>query len=665
MFLSIFRGIIMKSRKIANIGWILVILGVLLCAFVFISGFRANAALDGTTYIIENGEYPDETIDRTEIETVICNEVSDIPENAFSNCPNLSEVKLKSTTIGTGAFAGCQSLSSVTIDGNVSIGGGAFANDSALSSVSISGTAAIGSNAFSANTSLENFSASSVSSVASDSFSGCSKLFEIKNAGASDGAIYNGTTLIGVLPTASSVTLRSGTTAIADNVFKGSDVSELEIPDPTSISNLGAPSGWQYMHVLVDGAATDVFTTFEDKLDEAGLSVYFEYLDGPTNYKVTVLETFKDKTGETTIKQNQDIRNLPAGQKIEKVDYPDYEFISGNSPYTVTKSETVEFVYKAISDTPVPPPGEGHKVTFVYKFWKEDGKTTDTSKIVPPYSFDVSDSTKLDEALPVFDGYDMKDYSSEQLTLEIVNGKLVSNPVTNDATVTFNFVKKKGSPTPDPTPTPDPKPNPKPNSSGGGKGGSAATPKPVQQTPVVTPGQPIQYIIIEGADQVVKKNPGIVSMRCNGEYSKFLNVMMDGNEVDKANYTTKEGSTILDFTEAYTATLSEARHHIRFVYTDGYADTTLTVGNVPVAAAAPASSGKVSAGGSKTTTTVTYTVSADGTVTKGHVKDSTPKTADGFDERYLLCLAILLCGIGAILFSKTRKIEIIASHFDD
>ena len=78
----------MKSRKIANIGWILVILGVLLCAFVFISGFRANAALDGTTYIIENGEYPDETIDRTEIETVICNEVSDIPENAFSNCPN-------------------------------------------------------------------------------------------------------------------------------------------------------------------------------------------------------------------------------------------------------------------------------------------------------------------------------------------------------------------------------------------------------------------------------------------------------------------------------------------------------------------------------------------------------------------------------------------------
>ena len=54
-------------------------------------------------------------------------------------------------------------------------------------------------------------------------------------------------------------------------------------------------------------------------------------------------------------------------------------------------------------------------------------------------------------------------------------------------------------------------------------------------------------------------------------------------------------------------------HLIRFEYVDGYAETGL----------------KVTDG--KTTTTVTYKVSSDGSISAGHTKDTTPKTADGFD----------------------------------
>ena len=89
-------------------------------------------------------------------------------------------------------------------------------------------------------------------------------------------------------------------------------------------------------------------------------------------------------------------------------------------------------------------------------------------------------------------------------------------------------------------------------------------------------------------------------------------------------------------------------HLIRFEYVDGYAETGL----------------KVTDG--KTTTTVTYKVSSDGSISAGHTKDTTPKTADGFDNKYLLCIAIFLLGAGAILFGNQRKLEaILAKENDD
>ncbi len=74
---------------------------------------------------------------------------------------------------------------------------------------------------------------------------------------------------------------------------------------------------------------------------------------------------------------------------------------------------------------------------------------------------------------------------------------------------------------------------------------------------------------------------------------------------------------------------------------------------------------------STTTTTTTPTGGASGGSSTsggasgngGHVKDATPKTADGdIDPRYFLSLGLLLVGISAILYSKKQKINYVQEH---
>jgi hypothetical protein len=157
-----------------------------------------------------------------------------------------------------------------------------------------------------------------------------------------------------------------------------------------------------------------------------------------------------------------------------------------------------------------------------------------------------------------------------------------------------------------------------------------------------------KYLITKGGGQVVAQSGGPVTIVCNGELNKLLYILVDGNVLDKANYTVASGSTILTLTKEYIASLNPGDHVVQFQYDDGYAMTGL----------------KITA--SKTTTTVSYKVSSDGSISSGHTKDTTPKTADGFDARYLLCLAIFLLGAGSILMGRQRKLEmILAEQRDD
>ncbi len=91
---------------------------------------------------------------------------------------------------------------------------------------------------------------------------------------------------------------------------------------------------------------------------------------------------------------------------------------------------------------------------------------------------------------------------------------------------------------------------------------------------------PDPYRIIEGANGSWTQSTdgsGSLLIRGNGEFSKFLNVKVDGTIIDPTNYTAREGSTIIELHADYLKTLSEGSHTFEIAWTDGTAGTSFTV----------------------------------------------------------------------------------------
>ena len=86
------------------------------------------------------------------------------------------------------------------------------------------------------------------------------------------------------------------------------------------------------------------------------------------------------------------------------------------------------------------------------------------------------------------------------------------------------------------------------------------------------------YKIISGADSEWKQNTdGNITIRGNGEFSKFESVKVDGSIIDAKNYTAKEGSTIIILKADYLKTLSVGTHSFEIVWADGSAGTSFKV----------------------------------------------------------------------------------------
>ncbi len=100
-----------------------------------------------------------------------------------------------------------------------------------------------------------------------------------------------------------------------------------------------------------------------------------------------------------------------------------------------------------------------------------------------------------------------------------------------------------------------------------------------KQSPEPTPEPtPTFYKIISGADSEWKQNTdGNITIRGNGEFSKFESVKVDGSIIDAKNYTAKEGSTIIILKADYLKTLSVGTHSFEIVWTDGSAVTNFKV----------------------------------------------------------------------------------------
>lgn len=89
---------------------------------------------------------------------------------------------------------------------------------------------------------------------------------------------------------------------------------------------------------------------------------------------------------------------------------------------------------------------------------------------------------------------------------------------------------------------------------------------------------PVSYKILDGANSDWKQNTEeTITIRGNGDFSKFVGVKIDGNTIDAKNYTAKEGSTIITLTTDYLKTLSIGTHTFEIVWTDGSVSTNFTV----------------------------------------------------------------------------------------
>ena len=136
------------------------------------------------------------------------------------------------------------------------------------------------------------------------------------------------------------------------------------------------------------------------------------------------------------------------------------------------------------------------------------------------------------------------------------------------------------------------------------------------------------YQIIDGANSSwTPDSDGDITIRGNGDFSKFTGVKVDGNLIDKSNYTAKEGSTIITLKASYLNTLSAGTNTVEILWTDGSASTTFTI-------KANTSDDRPSSGTDK--------------------KDDAPKTGDNTPSVWLFILSIL-SGTGLIITVKKRR----------
>lgn len=84
--------------------------------------------------------------------------------------------------------------------------------------------------------------------------------------------------------------------------------------------------------------------------------------------------------------------------------------------------------------------------------------------------------------------------------------------------------------------------------------------------------------VVEGADQTVEVGEGSgIVIKADWAFDKFLSVLVDGTEIGTDCYTAAAGSTIITLNPEYVNTLSPGNHIIGIRFTDGLAQTTLTL----------------------------------------------------------------------------------------
>lgn len=171
------------------------------------------------------------------------------------------------------------------------------------------------------------------------------------------------------------------------------------------------------------------------------------------------------------------------------------------------------------------------------------------------------------------------DSGEAYLDLARTNGTIILDDLTVD-------VEGWVAPTPTPKPTETPEPTAEPTATPAPTAEPTATPEPTAEptatpaptteptatpAPTQTPGEQLPSAPT-GAVTVTEGDQTAVGIKVEAKFDSFLCALLDGKELDKANYDLQEGSIIVTLKPEYVKTLAVGEHVLRVETTDGYAE---------------------------------------------------------------------------------------------
>lgn len=86
------------------------------------------------------------------------------------------------------------------------------------------------------------------------------------------------------------------------------------------------------------------------------------------------------------------------------------------------------------------------------------------------------------------------------------------------------------------------------------------------------------YTVIEGQNSQIFDGTNSLTFRADGSFEKYLGVQVDGKNVPQRYVTAWSGSTYVELSKEYLASLPEGEHELTIIFNDGVAVTTFSMG---------------------------------------------------------------------------------------